>query len=274
MKHITLLAFILVLTSTLTLSAQQQSVRDLPTFKGISFRTAGKVYIKQGTPQRVEITGNKELVSKIETRVEDGLLIIQREGKWLDWSWNDSDDEGVVINITVQEINRLSVAGSGSMVTQTPIATRDLVLKVSGSGTLTAEVYPTGRLETGVSGSGNLEVRGRAASFEGNVSGSGRIEGDLKVSGASDFSISGSGRVVLSGSTSSIGIEISGSGKVLAAQYQSNSADIRISGSGDAEIWVNSAIESRISGSGSIRYKGNPGKINNNSSGSGSISKL
>lgn len=102
------------------------------------------------------------------------------------------------------------------------------------------------------------------------VSGSGNIEGKVAVN-TLETKISGSGRIYISGVTKSQMIGISGSGSIRAFDLQSNSADIRISGSGSARIQVKDAIKAKISGSGSVRYKGNPAKIISKSSGSGSV---
>jgi len=126
-----------------------------------------------------------------------------------------------------------------------------------------------------VSGSGNLSSEGQltGGDIDLSVSGSGELDLDLDVQNIS-MSISGSGDISLSGNASSGNLRISGSGKLDAIDLLADEYDIRISGSGDARVNVSKSITSNISGSGTVRYKGNPDKVYNHSSGSGTIRKI
>jgi hypothetical protein len=97
---------------------------------------------------------------------------------------------------------------------------------------------------------------------------------NVAINDLADFGVSGSGKIYASGSASRVKTSISGSGKVLAADLQANSCEVRISGSGDVEINVKDQLDANISGSGSVSYRGNPGKVNSHASGSGRISKM
>jgi len=86
--------------------------------------------------------------------------------------------------------------------------------------------------------------------------------------------VSGSGSVKLGGESKELNIEISGSGKVWAFENKTQKAKIEISGSGEVETTVSTEIVSDISGSGKVRYKGNPQKEVTKSSGSGKTIKV
>lgn len=60
----------------------------------------------------------------------------------------------------------------------------------------------------------------------------------------------------------------------MAADLVTEKCEVRISGSGDVEVNVQEELTSKISGSGDIRYKGEPKRVNNHSSGSGSVRKM
>src|SRR6478735_7917810 len=118
MKTKILSALLVVLLSVASTMAQTKQTRDVSTFTKISFRVPGKLYLKQGSPQKVEIEGKKDILEKVETEVDGGRLVIKKEGKdWMDWSWGDNDDK-VNIYITVKDIEGLSVSGSGDLVSQ------------------------------------------------------------------------------------------------------------------------------------------------------------
>lgn len=266
-----LFAFVFVLL--LANAFAQKESRTVGTFTKISFRTPGKLYLRQGSPQKVEIEGSKKMLDKIETRLDGDRLVIGTEEKWFNWSWNDNEDK-VNVYITVKDINALSVSGSGDLIAETKIITNNIDLKVSGSGSLIAEIEASGEGDADVSGSGDMEIKGRFRSYESDVSGSGKIELEAIVTDRADFRVSGSGKIIAAGKAESAKANISGSGKVLAANLEVNKCEIRISGSGDVEINVKNDLDANISGSGSVSYKGNPSRVNNHSSGSGSVRKM
>lgn len=269
-KAILILSAVLLITSA-TL-AQKRETRNVSTFTKISFQTAGKVYVKQGSPQKVEIEGSAEALEKIKTEVEGERLTIGPENKWMNWNWSNNDK--VTVYITVSSIKALSVSGSGVLVAQTKITSAEnMDLNVSGSGSLTAEIE-AGEVDCDVSGSGGIEIKGKFKSVNADVSGSGTVSVNGTISGKADFEISGSGRVEASGSAESLRTDISGSGKVMGASLVVNTAKIDITGSGDVEITVNKDLDAEISGSGTVLYKGNPAHVNSNASGSGSVRKM
>jgi Putative auto-transporter adhesin, head GIN domain len=272
MKHklsLYLLAFIFVSS---TACAQTKETRTVDTFTKIAFRVAGKLYLKQGSPQKVELEGKKDVLDKIETEVSNGKLTIGTENKWNNWHWRNDDD--IIVYITVKDIEGLSVSGSGDLIAQTILTGNNFDLAVSGSGSLQAEIEATGDLGADVSGSGNIDLKGKFKNFESHISGSGDVLLSAVIAERADFGLSGSGKIKASGTAQSVKATISGSGKVLAANLEADKCNVRISGSGDVEINVKSELDANISGSGSVSYKGNPSHVNSHSSGSGSISKL
>jgi hypothetical protein len=270
-KNILLLVIICFFSSVTQIFAQKEN-RKVGSFSRIDFKIAGKLYVTQGATEKVEIDASKDLLEQIETKVEGSKLVIHMPGS-RNWNWKSGDDD-VKVYITVKTLEGLYVSGSGDVIGQSKFTTGDLDLKVSGSGSMEVEIASTGQIDADVSGSGELNVKGSSRGFNSNVSGSGRVNMAMNVAGKSDFGISGSGKIQASGKTEEVDITISGSGKVLGADLETNRCDVRISGSGNVEINVKDELDSHISGSGSVSYKGNPSKINNNSSGSGSLHKM
>jgi hypothetical protein len=268
-----ILPFVLgMLMSTTLVFAQSRETRKVESFTKVAFRFPGKLYLKQGSPQKLELEGSKDVLAELETRVDGNRLIIGREGKWFDWNWTDNDK--ITVYITVPNIDAVSVSGSGDIIGQGKITTDDLDLNVSGSGSLTLDVDATGDVEADVSGSGAIDLKGTCRSFDSDVSGSGEVELTINITESADFGVSGSGKINASGSAESVKTSISGSGKVLAADLQTNRCEVKISGSGDVEISVKNELDATISGSGSVSYRGNPTKVNSHSSGSGKVRKL
>jgi hypothetical protein len=225
-------ALLIFLTVTSSLFAFQKEIRKFETFSKISLRTSANVYLTQGTTQQVEISGKRSDIAKLDTKVRDGKLIIDNKDNngWFNWSGFDNMD----IYITVENLESISVAGSGDMVSKNKFKCDDLDISVAGSGDLEFETDAK-----------NIEI-----------------------------SIAGSGSVVLRGSSEDNEVSIAGSGKLDAEDLVASEYNISIAGSGKCTVHAKDEISSRISGSGSVYYKGDPKRINNNSAGSGKIRKI
>ena len=251
---------------------QNRETRSVGTFTKIAFRVPGKLILRQGTPQKVELEGDKETLSKIDTEVSGDKLSIGREGRWMDWSWGDRDR--INVYITVKDLEAISVSGSGELITEGKITTDQLDLNVSGSGSLQTDVNVSGDMDANVSGSGRIDVKGSCKRIDSDISGSGKVVAALTISEVASIGISGSGKFECSGTAKEIKTNISGSGKVYAANLEVDICNVRISGSGDVEINVKSELDANISGSGTVSYKGTPSHVNGNSSGSGKVRKM
>src|SRR5689334_24422236 len=112
MKY-SLICLVLCMMAASSAFAQRQT-KNVDTFTKISFRVAGKLYLRQGSPQKVEIEGKKDVVEETVVKVEGSKLIIGREGKWLDWNFGNDDE--VIVYVTVKDIEALSVSGSGDLI--------------------------------------------------------------------------------------------------------------------------------------------------------------
>ena len=109
---------------------------------------------------------------------------------------------------------------------------------------------------------------------------SSRGSGDIYVAGAfndnSDFvaAISGSANITIEkGSADHFTLQSSGSGNFKSFGFTAATADITITGSGDAEIGIAQQLKAKIRGSGNIYYKGDPGAVEIEISGSGKVMK-
>ena len=141
--------------------------------------------------------------------------------------------EGIHVTVPIESINAVSLSGSGDIVGKKTIQ--------------------TGRFKTSMSGSGDITLDVDASSI--------------------DASMSGSGDINLSGSTTDFDVTISGSGDIKAYELVADNVDATVSGSADIKVTAKESLKARVSGSGDIHYKGNPGKVDTKTSGSGDITK-
>ncbi|ATL46145.1 hypothetical protein COR50_02610 [Chitinophaga caeni] len=128
-------------------------------------------------------------------------------------------------------------------------------LNLAGSGNLYSEdTLQVNALHCELWGSGHIKLAASAEELTSNVQGSGHI--DL-VGNASDYRS-----------------EINGSGSIKALDLSCRNAKIRLNGSGEQVVKVRDYIDIKILGSGIVRYKGNPQKVDTEVLGSGTIVKL
>jgi hypothetical protein len=270
-KTAQLILFALTFTSTLVF-AQSKEVRNVDKFTKIENSSSGNVYLKQGSPQKIEIDASKEILANVVTEVSGGKLKIGMKNHHSSWGW--SDEEKCNIYITVEHIDAIDMHGSGNLIAQTPLTGATIDFSLSGSGELEAEVALTGDLNLDISGSGDVKLKGKSQNIKSDISGSGDADLSLMVANQADFEISGSGEIKASGMAPVMMASISGSGSLEARNFVTDKSKVRVSGSGDAAVNVKNDLDAKSSGSGEISYKGNPAKVNSHNSGSGSVTKM
>lgn len=109
------------------------------------------------------------------------------------------------------------------------------------------------------------EVSGVRIKGAGKVTYHGFTQDELNID------ITGSGDVDLEGKAERLDAEISGSGEVSAYRLVVKTARLRVSGSGDIRATVTQSVKARVSGSGKIKISGNPQDRDTDVSGSGKI---
>jgi hypothetical protein len=140
----------------------------------------------------------------------------------------------VNVYVTVKELCLLELSGSGNMIGKSHINCDNMTINVGGSGNVKADVRSL-TMRIKLAGSGNLEVGGTATATD---------------------------------------IRIAGSGNVNAKMLQTMTSDVLISGSGQSTINASDQLSVSISGSGNVRYMGEPQKLSTSITGSGSVSKI
>jgi hypothetical protein len=181
--------------------------REVSGFKEVELKGVGNLSIRQADNESLTVEAEEDVLPKIRTKVEDNRLIIGSEP-----NTPISTTEPINYKLTVTDLNALEVSGSGDVEAE-GISINDLAVTISGTG--------------------DVEIIGKADSQDVKISGSGDYEaGDLK----------------------------------------SKEAKIDVGGSGSAIVNVSDALDAEVSGSGSVEYLGNPA-INQDVSGAGEVRK-
>jgi len=181
-----------------------------------------------GKEGNLKLEGESNLLEYVETEVKGNKLVIKtKNGAYLKPSGNRT----IKITIPFEDIEEISLSGSGDLWNEDVIKMSNLSTSITGSGDVVLMVNTT-NIEAKVTGSGDLTLKGTTDNLTASVTGSGDFHGfDL----------------------------------------DSNNTDVSVTGSGDAKVVSTVNLKARVSGSGDIRYKGNPQKEDTKVSGSGSI---
>ena len=106
------------------------------------------------------------------------------------------------------------------------------------------------------------------------VEGSGDVRVDDVDGEKFSVAIRGSGDVRVVGHANSVELSVAGSGDIDASNLHAREGIVHISGSGDIKVHASKSLDANVSGSGDIRYGGNPEKISKSIAGSGSVRKM
>jgi len=184
--------------------------RHLTGFNAIQLSASYDVYITQSSTESVRVEAPGNVIDKIITEVQGGVLkIYSKSGNWSDWSFSGRKKLAVYIN--AKDIVIIGISGSGDVYFKDGISTNNLKVRISGSGDVIGKISVKS-FDAGVSGSGDIKLHGKADVANVTVTGSGDYT-------ARDLN------------TLSTTIRVSGSGD--ATVYASQKIDASVSGSGD-----------------------------------------
>jgi hypothetical protein len=204
--------------------------RNVGDYEGVSVAGWFDVELVSGSEGTITLEGEENLLEHIETKIKNGNLVIKTESGYnlQPSSWKG---KGILVTVPVEDINSVTLSGSGDIVGKTLLRADMFEVTMSGSGDITLEV-DAGDVESVLSGSGDIR---------------------------------------LGGSASTLKVKVSGSGDVHAYDLEARNVDAVVSGSADIKVTATESLRARVSGSGDITYRGNPGKIDTKTSGSGDI---
>ena len=200
--------------------------RSIEKYTKIKIKGPFDVTIDPNKNAGLTITAPSDAIADIETRVENGELILDINNS----GFMSPDIDVVIAN---NQLEAISIGGSGSF--SGDIETkRDLELTIGGSGNIDIKSNAD-KVYAKISGSGNINAVGSCEKLEASISGSGNMNFDEMEAQDADVAISGSG-----------GMKVNVSGRL----------EARVSGSGSVLYFGEPAtIDKTVSGSGSISKK-------------------
>jgi hypothetical protein len=195
---------------------------------------------------KIEVTSDENLLPYISTRVSgDKLHLGFKHSMWVVRKTELSFD------VTLPELSGISCSGSGEIEVDA-FSGNEFSAFLSGSCDIKAEGLDYQSISFGSSGSGAIKAIVQSSDFK--------------------LHCSGSGDVSVMGSAVNAELSLSGSADVDARNFAAQEARIGSSGSSRVEMRVVKTLNAHISGSGVVRYCGDP-TVSRHISGSGRVQR-
>ena len=257
-------AFLFILLTAMPLAAQVATQeRQTGTFSSIRQSTFADVYISYGEKHAVTVKADADIIDRIITRVEDGVLTITSKGNFRNVHILD-------VYVTMPKLDKLINTGSGDIECKGPVKGKNMKISIVGSGDLNADLDAV-NLELKITGSGDVNLSGVRGAFQLSLTGSGDVvASDLQLDTCAIY-MAGSGDVKLKGKAANLITKIVGSGDLNAYGLTAVNVNAKSSGSGDIVVSVVERIDAALNGSGDLTYYGAPGYVNVISNGSGDV---
>lgn len=176
-------------------------------FYNVTVNGSTQIFITQGPAFEVKVKAYENIVSSLETKVQNGTLLIGfKDNKNVN---NDNSE----VYIIMPALNSVSTNGSGNISTKGSFLGMDyFTASLAGSGQISIEKGSAKNYKISISGSGDVKSFGfETEQATINISGSGDAE--LTVSKTLNTTLNGSGNVYYRGNAV-VNANTTGSGKV------------------------------------------------------------
>ncbi|HOX90036.1 MAG TPA: head GIN domain-containing protein [Burkholderiaceae bacterium] len=182
--------------------------RAVGAFQIVVNRTPFDVVLRPGASDRVFVSADEALQSRIETQVQGGKLdIALASGATIKLSGTSR----VIVEFT--RLEGIHSQGSGDIRVEQPLKSRIFEVTVKGSGDVLVPTVEADAVAVAIAGSGNVRLGGHTEALGINVSGSGDVLAGKLVARTVAVRIRGSGDVEVHAS-SALSVDIGGSGDV------------------------------------------------------------
>ena len=190
---------------------------------GICLDIEADVSVVKGPFEVINIVAQQNILEKIKTQVDDGVLKITSNSCF-------TDHEPIRIVVTLPEIESLELNGSGRIWLPDTFAVNDVKLELNGSGSIDAK-FIAAKIETEIRGSGKILLAGSANIQEVSVVGSGDFLAEKLPCNETTVKDTGSGN---------------------ANVYVIKEMDVKITGSGMVKYRGKPELTSKVTGSGKV----------------------
>ncbi|MBR3713615.1 MAG: DUF2807 domain-containing protein [Bacteroidales bacterium] len=230
-KLLLIIAVVIFAAEAFAQKVEEKNTEDrvVGTFNRINVSSIADVTIVTGRPQKVVVSGDAELLAKLETKVVDGELLVRFQSNKRKVVIKESCCD-FKVEIYVEDLT--SLITSGVVKTLFPEKTVLKKLKVNCSG-LTEMIFKdldvSERLSIDISGAGSADINGAISNLEIDASGACNVSfsGEARVM---DLEVSGASSVNLSGHVGELSARASGVSNITSKNFNADAKNVNFSG--------------------------------------------
>lgn len=216
---------------------------------------ADVVYVQRDGKPGVSVYGSENVLPYLKVQVTGNTLNVSIEGKV-----QIRGEHRLKVMVSNPGLVAVSTSGTGDIDLNGRFATGDFEMSTTGTGDIDFDsIESSGKVTVTVRGTGDVDGRSlRCGSLSATVSGTGDIDIDDIRSDSFKLSVSGTGDAEVGGRTNEFNVSVSGTGSVDARDLKADVVNAKVSGTGSLSCYAAKALYATESGTGSIRYGGNP----------------
>ncbi|MFO1415057.1 MAG: head GIN domain-containing protein [Burkholderiales bacterium] len=200
-------------------------MRSVRSFHRLAVEITAEVEVRQGAEGALTVTGDDNVVPRVETVVENGTLHLRWKDRRTDASYGE-----LRIVVPVRDLDDVALAGAGSVRAAALRADRFRVT-LGGSGNVTIDALAAQDVALTLAGSGDARIGGQATTLDATLAGSGDLAADALATRRARVALHGSGH----------------------AQVRASEAlDVAVNGSGDVVYHGTPTVRQAVHGSGSV----------------------
>ncbi|MBK9284409.1 MAG: DUF2807 domain-containing protein [Sphingobacteriaceae bacterium] len=224
--------------------SQDGKERSITSFEKIEASGPVKVTYRQSDTLSLKINGEDKDATNVETKVENGILIIDLKGK---------QDENVMVRVSGPVLKSVSFSGAANFKSLGAVKADTFYIQAAGAGHVKINL-DANYVNCNMSGAGNTSIEGKAELFDAVVAGASTLRAydficnkvNIDASGASTAKIFVNNSLNAKASGAST-IKIKGDAKDISAESTSAASITRIVNNGDSKAGSDSTT---------IRWKG------------------
>ncbi len=201
----------LVFVTLSNLSIAQPIKQDITGVNRVELNLACEVILLQGDKSSLVISGDNEDLEDVKVRISGNKLEVNNKR-------HHQHKEDIKINLTVTDLNELSLSGVVDIQTPETVKFTDFRIEASGVAEIDFKLQST---KVNIDASGVLTAR-------------------------------------ITGDTKDLDVEISGVGKLNASEFKSENCQVDVSGVAKASVYALEKLDASVSGMGRITYCGRP----------------
>jgi hypothetical protein len=153
--------------------SEKTEVRNLKNFDVVKVSTGIDVYLKMGDTEEVKVVADDDIIEKLITEVNDGVLSIYM--KKTNWNWNFNETRKVYV--TIKELKRIDASSGSEVKSENTLKGETLKVRASSGSEVTLNViYKNFSVDT--SSGSEAKISGKTKNMDAEASSGSEIKAE------------------------------------------------------------------------------------------------